>query len=96
MVFYLFKFNKKDNEVFKALDPDIFQSSWIDGLQRQIKVRRKALPEILVYLESSEFDNKYTDIFETIKSLFLRIDDVLNNINLNNEDIIFKDHATKN
>ena len=54
----------------------------------------KALPEILMYLESSEFDNEYTDIFETIKSPFLRIDDVLNNVN--HEDIIFKDHVTKN
>ena len=38
------------DQVKKALDIDLMKSSWIDGLSHKIYLRKKALPEIIEYI----------------------------------------------
>ena len=33
-----------------ALDSNLYQSSWIDGVQQIVRVKIKALPEIIEYI----------------------------------------------
>jgi hypothetical protein len=64
----------KDSDIMTHLSPDLEKSSWIDGLQRQIKVRKKALPEILQYLqneyfEDTEYNGVVIDLFQDIVTI---------------------------
>ena len=68
----------------KAIDYNLYQSSWIDGVQRIVRVRIKALPEINEYIQEGNFDVNENDrislnimiaLFNDIIFLFLRGDE---------------------
>ena len=86
----------------EKLSATLEESYWIDGLQRQVRVRRKALPEILQFFDDKlEVDVEADDNPTTImSSLFRRIIRVLrsesNNEEINDSDSIFLYHAKSN
>ena len=45
----------------KALDSNLYQSSWIDGVQRSVRVRIKALPELKEYIQEDNFNVNEND-----------------------------------
>ena len=49
--FYISKRKVKVSEFAKKLNEDIYYSCWIDGLQRQVRLRKKAIPEIISWCE---------------------------------------------
>ena len=74
------------------------ESCWIDGLQRQIRVRKEAMSEILLWCDEIQRDggNRYN--LDMI-SLFLRIDRALaseNEPNLSDEEIEFREFMHAN
>ena len=48
----------------KKLKENIHYSCWIDGVQRQIRLRKKALPEIVVWCEKLESEPAFHSIHE--------------------------------
>ena len=66
----------------KLLDSDLKKSAWIDGQSCKVLLRSKALPEVLVWLNSvitndDDFneDSEKKDIYQ----LFMDINDALSN-----------------
>ena len=77
----------KYNVVLEFLDEDIKKSAWIDATKCQILPRKKALHELILWLETIE--NEY-DIDHGMVSLFCHLHHVTQNrANLNNTDQIF-------
>jgi len=74
------------------------ESCWIDGLQRQIRVRKKAMAEILQWCDKIQQDGGNRFNVDMI-SLFLRINRVLtseNEANLSEEEIEFREFMHQN
>ena len=85
----------KRGAVHSLLEADINYSAWIDGLYRQVLLRRKALPELLSWIEQtfSTLDPFQSDMV----NLFKRIDNVLSQeeANLSEDDLAFLHQAKK-
>ena len=87
----------------KGLSNSLEESQWIDGLQRKIRLRDKAIPELLAWLDSpesgdvTENSQQMVDIFQRIgRALEVRDIDVFDNENDDLEEPIFCAHAYDN
>lgn len=103
--FRWFAYDKKRvtwDDMKLQLKDDVTFTSFIDGLQNKIKVRRQALPEIEKYLNTIELDDTYdNEQDESVINIFkriIRIDKKKNNGNKisNKSDRIFMRHVEKN
>ena len=82
------------------IQQDLFESSWIDCLQRKIKFRKKALPEIMSWCEKRkleietrlDFDNPELIVID----LFTQINEIVMQGDQNNIDNNFLRHIKKN
>ena len=52
----------KDSIAIELLDIDFYKTAWIDGKQCQILLRRKALPEIILWIEKIQNENEHNVI----------------------------------
>ena len=50
------------------LSDNLISSSWIDGMQRIVKLRRKALPEVIDYINNKMHHHDYCDKHSGIRS----------------------------
>ena len=57
----------KDSVIYEFLDEDIYQSTWIDASKNQIMIRKKAIPELLSWLDSIIVDENNERTMETIQ-----------------------------
>ena len=72
-------------ELEETLKLDINKTVFVDGLQYQLRIRVKMLPEIIEYIDTlNQLDNVFHTINEII-NLFLKIKSILdlNILNLN-------------
>ena len=97
----------KDTVMESKLSVTLSESVWIDGLQRQVQVRKKALPEIMLWCNQIEMDDAEANAENELRNsngqammiaLFRRIHDVLQADveNLNNDDLSFLNHIESN
>ena len=56
-----------------VLDISIWNSLWIDGLQNQVCLRLKALPEVIQHLESMQISSCSDDPEYMMKNYFMKI-----------------------
>ena len=82
-----------------TLNIDIFQSCWIDGLQHPVRVRKKALPEVIKYIDHvhqplDECTTNMVTIFKKMHYLLSLEEETA--VDHNDEDIAFLDFATSN
>lgn len=62
--FHISKRKIKVSDFPKKLNEDIYYSCWIDGLQRQIRLRKKAIAEIVSWCEKLESESTFHSINE--------------------------------
>ena len=53
------KINSENMETY--INDDLSDTLWIDGLQRQVKVRKQALPELMLWCDKIEVELKNED-----------------------------------
>eukprot|EP00957_Ditylum_brightwellii_P173229 13187184-Ditylum_brightwellii.AAC.1 len=83
----------KDTAVQELLDNDINQLTWIDAMKCQILLRKKALPELLVWIETI---NHKEGIYTPMDTLFGKLQEVTtNNDHLNEGDQSLLEFAEK-
>ena len=83
----------KDNLVIGFIDEDIKKSAWIDAMKCRIFLQKKALNELVLWLETIENEE---DIYHRMVSLFFHLYHVTQSFeNLNNTEQIFLDFASK-
>ena len=83
----------KDNLVLEFLDEDFKKYAWIDAMKCQILLRKKALHELILWLETMENGE---DIDHGMVSLLCHLYHVTKTCaNLNNTDQIFLDFTNK-
>ena len=81
-----------------CIHPDLHQTMWIDALQRQVKMQKTAIREVIEWCNEIETENFIEGRIETIQ-LFRRIHKVLtiDDIDeLDEDDRDFLDHANEN
>jgi hypothetical protein len=71
--FHLLTKKLSSDEMHDMLSDDIQKSIWVDGFKNQVKVKRKALPEIELYLNSLTINDESPDSVSQIYNLFRRI-----------------------
>ena len=83
-----------------AIHPNIKKTCWIDGLQRQVKLRQNALPELLEWCNSLADENEDVEGRLELIQLFQRLAFVLRNeqdlLQFNDEDREFFTHVKAN
>ena len=89
--FHISKKTLKGDEIMEMTNQDIRKSAWIDGLQHQVFVRRKALREVIDYCDSLEEEsNPISSMIELFRSIHQEL------ANENVEDEEFRDHICSN
>ena len=84
----------KDNLVLEFIHEDLKKSAWIDAMKCQILLQKKALHELILWLETIENEE---DIDHKMVSLFRHLNHVTQNCaNINNTDQMFLDFANNN
>ena len=80
------------------LDENLKCSSWIDALQRQVKLRKTALKEVMEWCTELEIENEFQPGREEIIQIFREINDVLtlDPINRSEDQDEFYSHILKN
>ena len=87
----------RDDETL--LNIDMFQSCWIDGMQHAVRVRKKAIPEVIQYIQQlnqpmDEVTNNMAIIFKKMQNLLQTDDD--SDHEHNDEDAAFLEFAKAN
>ena len=87
----------RDDETL--LNIDMFQSCWIDGMQHAVRVRKKAIPEVIQYIQQlnqpmDEVTNNMAIIFKKMQNLLQTDDD--SDHEHNDEDAAFLKFAKAN
>lgn len=85
----------KKDETISLLDVDLWRCGWIDLLQCQVKLRKKAIPEICLWLDLIEDEEQVPD---DMVSIIQKISYVLSendNSNLNTEEKLFFEFASE-
>ena len=82
----------KNSAVQKLLDNNIESSHWIDAMKCQVFFRKKALPELIAWVDSIEL--QYEDMYTPMVDLFRKLSYVVTNLdNLHDDDQRFLDFA---
>ena len=83
--FRIFPKQLKEDAIRERLSDDLFSSFWIDGMQRVVKLRKKALPEIIDYINNKmHHHNKEASHIKPMIDLFNHINSTLQNNEIQN------------
>ena len=94
--FRWFNVNKKimtGTKITELLEDDVTMSSWVDGLQHLIRLRKKAMPEIMTYIHSLEEIDHSSPLY-IMSRLFEQISmEMSSEVAINHD---FRDHIISN
>jgi hypothetical protein len=93
----------KGDRLDDAIDADLLKSYWVNGLQQQVYLRRRAVPELIGYINTLDEATLQEDGVAEMVALFHKIDNLLTNadqLDENNPDDIsdvrFYEHMMEN